>query len=134
MITKTTTKHWLQAMTFALLACTSTVGCTADSSDAEDDDSEENVGMQQSAQAKDETPSKEGKGCSATSTIRSTRVPNGTYTSNGSGGYNCCSRAGENQVCINCAATGTNTCTDKAKRVSPTPVVVAPIKTFAVSR
>lgn len=95
-----------------------------------DDEADDELGAVQAAQAKDPAPSKEGQGCTASSTIRSTTVSNGTYTSNGSGGYNCCSSAGPNQVCINCDATGTNSCSDKAKTVGTTrPWIVAPIAT-----
>lgn len=126
-----TTMTWLRTMG-ALFLCTSAVACAA--GDLEDDADLEEVGTQESAQAKQETPSKEGQGCTATSKIRNTTVSNGTYTSNGSGGYKCCSSPGQNQVCINCDVPGTTSCSDKAKSGRTSTWVVAPFATsFAVS-
>jgi hypothetical protein len=124
------TKRWFLEIGLGLFACAGAVACTAASGDEpSNDDVVEDVGVQQSAQAKDTAPGEGGK-CSAKSTVGSTTVSNGTYTSNGSGGFNCCSKAGPNQVCINCAATGTNTCTSTLIRnpggvIGPIPTVFA---------
>ena len=130
-----TTKTWLQRITFGLLACLAAAACTAASEDSGDDaesTDSESIGSVRSAQIKKGSNPAEGGGCTATSDIPGhyTSVSNGTYSSNGSGGFNCCSSAGPNQVCINCA-TSTSTCEDKARTtrppvVGPVPTVVAP--------